>query len=444
MNTLKYLLPALLAPMLCAAVPSASNPLAPQAAFAQLKSSHLGIAVPKGGASYSEADAHFSTLLRDLAEQKIVSKAPQGEVEVFIWKGAAYREDRAAFTRSALKRALVAAGWQAKEIDSNELGGLSLSKAFDANEGPLPFAPALTKKEIYFQTSNAKSGQAVVGAWLESDNAQALALLPIEFVAPKKTIIPAAPIGTWLVRDNSDTTKGMPAPKMPAFPKMSPRPRTVRGMALNAVGKPLANVEVSVYSSIGGGVRTTHKGRTNAQGIYQVLVPAGVCEVAQADAKVSYNGTDYSLKLAPVRGEFAQFNSATGHVEHLILRTSGSAGGTIYIREDVDGPVEVTVTPVGKLMDGSAGRAFVYRFDASERHEMYLHGLPLGRYTLTARLFDGDEALPLRVGYSPGYSKDTTMGASMTFSFEPGYAYLREESGKSSSDVTYIPVTLKP
>ena len=77
-------------------------------------------------------------------------------------------------------------------------------------------------------------------------------------------------------------------------------------------------------------------------------------------------------------------------------------------------------------------------------HEKYLHSLPLSRYKLKARLFDGDEALPLRVGYSHGYSKDTTLGSSMTFNFEPGYAYLRGESGKSSSDVTYISVTLKP
>jgi|GEM_PF-5617102 len=243
------------------------------------------------------------------------------------------------------------------------------------------------------------------------------------------------------VKDNDNAIKGMPAPQLPAFPKMAPKPKTVRGMAVDGTGKPLANVEVAVYSSMGGGIRTTHKARTNAQGIYQVQVPRGIGEVAQADYKLTYNGVTYSLMLQPVRGHFAQFNSSTGLIEHLVLRTGGRDGGTIYIKDDVDGMVEVTATPVGKLMDGTAGRTLVFRYNSTDKYEQYLNGLPLGRYKLTARLLNGNS---LRVGHSFGYSKDSTLRSSLQLDFGTGYTYLPDNVDKGARDIAYFPLTIAP
>ncbi len=439
------LLPAILAAPILSTVTHFPALNVAQAA-SESRSALLGIALPRGAASYNKVNANFSDLLTNLAKERAVRQTPNGDnLEVIAWRGAAYREDRIAFTKSGLTRAMEEAGWEIKEIDRNDLGGLNIFESFNSNEEDLAFAPSLTKRDSYFRASNVQAGRALVGAWLESDDALAVGLLPVQFVARKaKAARPGISAGAYLVKDNDNAMKGLPAPKMPVFPKMTPRPKTVRGMAVDSSGKPLANVEVAVYSSMGGGIRTTHKAQTNAQGIYQVLVPRGIGEVAQADYKLKYNGVEYGLMLQPARGHFAQFNSSKGHIEHLILRTGGSSGGTLYVKDDIDGMIEVTATPVGKLMDGSTGRTFVFRFDSTGKHEQYLNGLPLGRYKLTARLFDDGETLPLRVGNSFGYNKDTTLRSSLQVDFETGYSYSQDNFNKGARDIAFFPVTLEP
>jgi hypothetical protein len=446
----KYLLCALLTPSLLApaagAIFFASTPRAVLAAEGAA-SSLLGVAMPRGGAAYDEVDANFNDLLSKLAKEKVVAQTPAGdEPEVFIWKGAAYRADRVAFTKSGLQRALEGAGWTFKEVDQNQLRDVNIFASFDDSNGnELPFAHSVTKRALYFQASSAKAGKAVLGAWLESDDALALGLLPVEFVAPKaKAALPAVAAGAFLVKDKNDFSKGLPAPKTPAFPKMAPKPGTVRGVALDGSGKPLANVEVAVHSSIGGGVRTTHKARTNAQGVYQVLVPAGIAEVVQADYKTTYNGDKHTLNLRPADGDWTQFNAAKGHVEHLILRTSGESGGTVLLRDNVEGMVEVTLKPVGKLLDGSSGRTFVVRFDSTGESDAYLNGIPLGRYQLSARLLEDGEDLPLRAAFFFGSDDEREPKSSVTFGFKPGYELQQYNPGKSSSNVVPTRIMLQP
>ena len=409
-------------------------------------SSLSGITMPRGGAAFDKVDANFSHLLTGLAKEKYVSLLPLGdEPEVFLWKGSAYRADRVGFTRTALTAALTNVGYEVKEIDDNELRETNIFASFDSNDESLPFKPTVLKRPQFFQATHVARGKSLIGAWIESDDALALGLLPVEFKAPKvKAALPPAPSGAFLVKDNDNTLKGLPASKLPIYPKLAPKPGTVRGMAKDSSGKPIPNVEVAVYSSIGGGVRTTHKARTNAQGLYQVLVPAGICEVAQADCTVRYNGVGYKLMLEPVRGKFAQFESRKGHVENLILRTGGKSGGTIRLLDNLEsGTIEIIVAPIGKLMDASAGRTFVYRYDTSNyKSEMYLNGLPLGRYKLTARLLDDGEALPLRVAHT--FGDDAAPKTSLQVDFKPGYSFSQVNTNKSNRDVQAFEVTLSP
>jgi hypothetical protein len=59
--------------------------------------------------------------------------------------------------------------------------------------------------------------------------------------------------------------------------------------------------------------------------------------------------------------------------------------------------VEVTLKPVGPLLDGSRGRTLVFRFPVKTLSpETFVEGIPIGRYKLTAKVYDGEDALPLQ------------------------------------------------
>jgi hypothetical protein len=215
----------------------------------------------------------------------------------------------------------------------------------------------------------------------------------------------------------------------------------------DGAGRPIAGARIAVYASAGGGFRTTHKAVTDAQGAYEVPLPAGVGEVAEGTTKVSYSGKTFELPLRPVgSGAGSTFDTAKGHVQNFVLGTAGEFGGTIRLINVVDeGIIEVVLTPDGPLLDGSAGRPLVFRFDAGETHsETYLNGIPLGRYTLKARLLDDGEALPLRAGRTFGTDAERALGATLRVEFVPGYTFSQANPGKSNSRVAYFEGVIKP
>lgn len=256
---------------------------------------------------------------------------------------------------------------------------------------------------------------------------------------------PAAATSVVLVKDVNDTMKGVPPTKTPAFPPLAKKPSTVRGWVKDGAGRPIAGARVAVYSSAAGGYRTTHTGRSNAQGLYEVLLPMGVGEVAEGTCRVTYNGAQYDLPLSPVAGEFHTFDIKSGHVENFVLRTEGEYGGTLRVLDNVDrGTLELTLTPAGRLLDGTPGRTFVYRYPAGDvSGETFLNGLPLGRYTLKARLLDDGDTLPMRAGRTFDFD-DEALKSSLQVDFQPGYTFSQANPGKSNKAVAYFQVTLKP
>jgi hypothetical protein len=407
-----------------------------------------GVEMPKGAERWNKSDALFRGVLTALAKEKIVHLAPLGDsVEVWTWRGGNYREDRVSFTKSGVKRALTVAGYEVEEVPEYEIGGLNIFSHFDLEDMSLPFRPSNTKRSNYFRATHEGKGQTILGAWLESDDAIAVGFLSVEFKGtPKPAALPAVSgANVVLVKDFNDTTKSLPAPKMPAFPTLASKPRTVRGYVLDAGGKPIVGAEVAVYTSAGGGFRTTHKGRSNATGLYEVPLPAGVAEIAEAKCNVVYNGVTYELPLVAAKGASATFNATTGYIENFTIRTAGEFGGTIRVLDGLNkGTLEVTITPVGRLLDGSVGKTFVYRFNAADAHETYLNGVPLGRYKLTARLFDSGDELPMQVRRTFGTDAERALKESLQIDFQPGYTFSQANPGKSNSRIAYVEVMLEP
>jgi hypothetical protein len=359
----------------------------------------------------------FGQLLGALAKDiKLESEAVPAEV--WIWKGGNFKANRAAFTKSAVHNALKAAGYVVEEISVDELRDVN-PFVEDYNLKTAPVEVSITDRFGYLKAVNTDKSQTLLGAWIQGEERLVLALSPAKFVAPKKVVPLPAVTGTnmLLVKDPYDAMKGIAQPKAPVFPKLARKPGFISGMAKSADGKALANAQIIVQSSAAGGFRTSVRTRTNAQGLYEIAVPVGICQVVNADWRTTYNGQSYLLPLHPVDGEREYFNSKTGAVENLILRTYGVAdpsaanspqygsyyyGGHIRLQwfgSDIPegGTFQITLKPQGPLLGGGTARTLVFRIPNKEAGERFLNDIPLGRYTIDVKLFDDGETLPVRI-----------------------------------------------
>ncbi|MDQ3062318.1 MAG: hypothetical protein M3R14_05570 [Acidobacteriota bacterium] len=127
-----------------------------------------------------------------------------------------------------------------------------------------------------------------------------------------------------------------------------------------------------------------------------------------------------ALGLHPADGKLESFASPDGAVENFVLLSYGITsreslsenprlastyyGGSIYVgyyvvgESDNNAPsgsvvensvVEITLTPEGKLFDGSEGKSFVVRKTAGFDTGFKINNIPLGRYKISAKLSNG-------------------------------------------------------
>lgn len=219
-------------------------------------------------------------------------------------------------------------------------------------------------------------------------------------------------------------------PKIPAFTRLAPKPGYVRGFVKNAAGKPLAGAVIGVRSSAVGGYYSGGQGKTDARGYYEVKVPWGAASFYCAGYTVDYGDGRAALGLHPADGDSDSFASVKGHVENWVLLNYGIAdrdeasekpaysgvyyGGSFYLDYNVadsrpifaddyslpvNSIVEFSLTPHGKLLDGSTGRAFSFRKRVTEDgfSNIRINNVPVGTYRFSARLLEDGKASPLRI-----------------------------------------------
>lgn len=430
----------------------------PRPAFAQTggASRHAGVSVPRGAESVSDRKltAGMGRFLGNSTAKHFDLPEQAGNAEVYFWTGANYKPGRFGFARTQMQEALTSAGYTYRELGDADNKPNPYEEEWDMEA--LDFQP-VDGRPTFFAATNSKTRVTVVGVWFDqaSHKRMVLGIARAGFVAEEKreNILPdiAGP-NTILVKDLNNAMKGVPPPPMPAFPKMTARPKTASGMVKDGSGKPIAGAKIIVQASAAGGFRTSVTGRTNAQGIYNIPLPVGVCEVVNADCQVTYHGQTYLLPLHPMDGELDNFPSSAGHIENFVLRTSGatsldsssSYGGTIRLICQTGikgGIVEVTLTPDGPMLDGSKGKTLVFRFPSSDSQagsEHFLKGIPIGRYTLKSRVYDSGDALPLRAKETFGDEEPIT---AYTVLFE---AKQGNVASLSSSGVKQQEVLLKP
>jgi hypothetical protein len=243
-------------------------------------------------------------------------------------------------------------------------------------------------------------------------------------------------------------------PAMPQFPALTPKPGRVRGYVKDWAGKPLAGAEIGVRSSYLAGYYTGAQGKTDANGYYEFVVPKGSAHFYNAGYQIEWGDGVAAVSLHPADGKLDSFVTMDGAVENFVLMPYGITsrenlqesshlpstfyGGAIFLNwysveaNDNNAPpfavregamLEVTLTPEGKLFDGSPGQTIVVRKTLGMSGAFRIHNIPLGRYRINIKA-DGK---PLKIkdnkGYNPmfGMAPAETIGGGSIL-FVPGEA----------------------
>jgi hypothetical protein len=254
--------------------------------------------------------------------------------------------------------------------------------------------------------------------------------LPNPTDTPTKPDKPAVPTGppsvlkvtvgknAYYVNLNSKET-----PPTPKFPALETKPGVLRGYVLDASGKPLKGAYIGVRVTMFGGRYSGASAETDDKGYYEIQVPQGAAHFYAAGYTVDYADGRAALTLHPADGKLSTFVSSDGSVENFVLWTYGVAdrdsvsenprlrsnfyGGSLYVGHftadagDTNAPpsnlrtgteIEITLTPEGKLLDGSVGQQFVIK-KAVYGTGFTINNIPVGQYRLTAKRADGQPLL---------------------------------------------------
>ena len=199
----------------------------------------------------------------------------------------------------------------------------------------------------------------------------------------------------------------------------------LKGKVLDTTGKPLAGAQVVADNQVL--QNSTVSGTSGSDGTYRLeLGKAAVTWNASAQIQRQYNGKTYKFDLHPSNP--ASFATNEGAVRDFTWKLTGERpqGGTYggkvlfnltaYVDpEDPNTPlerenVELTQTPSGPLVDGSAGAPLTAR-GTNSGDGFGLQDVALGRYTVTARYAPAGKTardLVVRLNGGDAYSSSLT------------------------------------
>ncbi|PYE55421.1 carboxypeptidase-like regulatory domain-containing protein [Deinococcus yavapaiensis] len=168
-------------------------------------------------------------------------------------------------------------------------------------------------------------------------------------------------------------------------------PYVLKGTVKNPAGQPVAGVEVWADNTLYYNMNAL--GKTDASGHFVIQLPQGQLGTWQAGGRLRtvYQGESIELDLQIDKDD--AFTADKGAVRNFTLLTSGPRGnrywgGTIWPNDGsgyVYERVEYTLTPVGPLVDGTAGQ-ILKRFAKGN----IIPDVPLGKYKVTARYLPTD------------------------------------------------------
>jgi hypothetical protein len=263
----------------------------------------------------------------------------------------------------------------------------------------------------------------LIGFFVQTDDVVICALMEVFQTNSAKTIQPISTKtnSSAKVLNADKNTKyinvmGNEMPAIPSFPTLSPKPGKVRGYVKDWSGKPLAGANIGVRSSYFAGYYSGGQGTTDANGYYELTPPKGSAHFYNAGYQINFGDGVAAVSLHPADGKLESWTTIDGNVENFVLLPFGITnrenlqnsshlpstfyGGAIFLTwygveaDDNNAPpfairegstVEITLTPEGKMLDGSAGQTVVIRKVAGTSGEIRIHNIPLGRYRIAIK-----------------------------------------------------------
>lgn len=202
-------------------------------------------------------------------------------------------------------------------------------------------------------------------------------------------------------------TQGGTTPVGPGTPTVEqPAPYAVAGIAVDTQGRPIAGARVWIDRALtfGSVVEVT----TDASGRYLVTGLQSEPYYAKAWTEVDYNGERFCLRLnssdydafTPEAGGVRNFGWQLSGVIEDLRDYDGYFGGEtrLFLEGDMrGGEVELTFTPTGPLIDGSAGQTFSRTLNVNEG--LMVYDIPIGTYSVTSVLLENGGPDPSKNGY---------------------------------------------
>lgn len=205
----------------------------------------------------------------------------------------------------------------------------------------------------------------------------------------------------------------------------NPSPGTVTGTAVDTQGKPIANAKVVLEPSLHKDNVTT---TTGADGTYRFEGLPSIPYTAQAWTRVTFNGQQFCLRLGmPEATQYNDFNPSNGAVRNFRWQLTGPIpdyegkffGATVHMNYQGDftgTTMELTFTPTGPQLDGSAASTFKRPV---QTNTFDLTDVPVANYTVTGTITKGSEQKPLHIGLNPSDTYDG-QSESAALTFQPG------------------------
>ena len=194
------------------------------------------------------------------------------------------------------------------------------------------------------------------------------------------------------------------------------------GRVTDSHGRPIAGATVVINNAVWFNKNIVLT--SDANGFYRFDMPATDSWYVRGTTTVTYNGRTYTIDLHP---DYAgSFSGVDGHVVNLSWKTTGEVpkefghdgyyGGSVEMDAGWDladlAGVTLTLTPVGTLLDGSAGQS-ITRVIAETVGSFALRDVPIGRYTV--RVTRNGVPLLIQMRHT------TTYAPVVTADFEPAY-----------------------
>lgn len=255
---------------------------------------------------------------------------------------------------------------------------------------------------------------------------------------PKTSTTVAKPEGVTTVPDSPAPT---PAPDPTPAPSAKGTPGVIAGVVRYEHGGPVAGAKMRItgYTAKPNGLYAADNIGdvvTNSRGEYRIDVPSGLYGIT-GTADLPFDGKTYkSLELHPADGSCDKQRSDQGISKDFVLKMSGflkciidpdptnpsnysGAAVLLYSQGSLadDARLTLTMTPVGKLADGSTGKPVTFTrtwanlrngFGALETTST-LHDIPIGNYRLSGTAVVNGSRLDLRFSPNTGGSAESAV-----------------------------------